>query len=226
MIPNLCLSCDSNVFSLFIATAHEKVFKFTFFQGLGFSDSKYLKEMGGYLMVGIFPVCFNVLKIGEEECDICVGLQNGSICFVSLPSASNSEYVLPTKILEIGPPRSFIKALTHFVRNKSFQEQILKIADMKANQIVVLNSRFLRLYNVYRPSLVFELDLGIELEEYKFASFVGENNRNLALGFKENLKWWICLIKVEISSLQFIAKFTESGDLVDLALNSSGIWTV
>jgi hypothetical protein len=74
--------------------------------------------------------------------------------------------------------------------------------------------------------LVFELDLGIELEEYKFASFVGENNRNLALGFKENLKWWICLIKVEISSLQFIAKFTESGDLVDLALNSSGIWTV
>ena len=226
-VPNLGLCCDHETFSLFIATSQEKIFKFTFFQGWGFSNN-HLKEMGGYMLDGISPRCFSLLGLGDQEFDVCIGLANGGICFISLPPASNSEYIVPTKITEIGAPTSILKALTQFVRKRGYQEQVLQIASMKTNQLVSLSSSgVLRLYNISTPSLISELDLGSgELEAYKFALLVEIDSRVVLVGYKERDQWWVCYVKVLPNSFEISGKFTEKGELVDICANFQGIWSV
>lgn len=227
-VPQLCLTCDQDFYSLFIATSEEKIFKFTFFQGYGFSSDKHLKEMGGYMLDGVFPKCFSLLRTGVDDCDVCIGLSSGGICFVSLPGISNSEYQVPSKIVVIGAPTSILKTLTQFVRKRNSQETVLRVASMKNSLVVsLLSSGVLRLYSSLRPEMLSECDLATgELETFKFAVLTDPHFKVVVVGYKENTTWWICMVRVFPSSFEVMGKFTDLGDLKGLSASQQGLWTV
>lgn len=186
LIRDINMFCDQEIFCLFMATTDGKIYKFKFKQNWPFTKSRRnFIGVSGYTL-DVNPVSFCVLKVGAED-DICIGSSNGSLHFASLPQSNADQYTKPLQITEIGPPSNLIKAFSNMLRQQVKIEFILRVASMRANQVICLSSLgFLRLYNSSKPSLSSEVDLGTgEISNYKFASLSVPSKPYIAVGIKD-----------------------------------------
>lgn len=227
IVPSLGLKCDQNTFSLFVATSYERIFKFTFFQGWGFSNSK-LKETGGYLLNGVRPKSFALLSYCNEECDACIGLDQSALGLVTLPETQNGEFVTFDKLLESKPSTSILKTLASFVTRVTNNEQTIRIANMKNNILATLSScGILRIFDTISRTFIGDIDLETgELSDYKFAYFVDTDYKSISVAYLSEKQWWVYSLRLNKSSFEVLSKFTEKGHLKDLQINGQGIWTV
>lgn len=227
IIPQICLCSDPQSFTLFVATAIGHIYKLTFLQDQGFTENCNVKDVGGYMLENLNPRCFALVSISSDDYEVCLGLETGPICFATLPMPLTNEYIFPSKTRIVEINANFIKKVKAFVCSRPVQERVLRVANLKDRQMLALsNFGVVRLYNTDRISLLREIDLEVGLvQEFKFAYFVKNKDKFVAIGLPDGTTWWILIIKILSASFEVSGKFTEKGFLVDLGVDAQGVWS-
>ena len=227
IVPQICICSDNKIFTLFVATTIGHIYKLSFDQDQGFTETSNLKDVGGYMLENLVPRCFTLVSISDEDYEVCLGLENGQLCFATLPLSLTSEYIFPSKTRLVEISTNFIQKVKAFVCNRPVQESVLRVVNLKDRQMLALsNFGVVRLYNSDRSSLLREIDLDVGLvNEFKLAFFVKNKEKFVVVGLPEGPIWWVLIIQVLPASIDLLGKFTEKGFLVDLGLDAQGVWS-
>ena len=227
IVPQLAFVMSEENFTIFIATSKSYVYKLTFNQDTGFTDNSNIKESGGYILEQLFPCSFALISMNEDEYEFCMGLENGNLCFASFPASLTGEYICANKIVELKVKTNLIKSLKDYVFRRSLIEKTIRIANVKNFRIVTLSSfGVLRLHNSEKRTFLAELDLETgPIGENKFAFSTMGKESHVVVGIPDASNWWIWVARSTDSSIEIVSKYSESGLLIDLAVDFQGIWS-